>query len=107
VKIDTLNELNDSELQAVIARSDEILTARDRQRKEKAIEDARAILAGAGLSLKDIAKPQKNGAKGHVYHAGRRYEHPTNKTLIWNGKGQKPNWLRELETQGGKAVELP
>ena len=63
-----------------------------------------------GLSLKDLAKakPLKNGnAKGPAYHAGHQYQHPTNKALTWNAKGQKPNWLRELETSGAKAVELP
>lgn len=107
MKIDTLDALKDEELQAVIARSDELLKQRDRERKDKAMEDARAILASAGLSLKDIAKPQKNGSKGPVYHAGRQYQHPANKTLIWNARGQKPTWLRELEAQNGKAVELP
>lgn len=34
------------------------------------------------------------------------YQHPTDKTLVWNAKGQKPNWLRELEGQGGRAVEI-
>jgi hypothetical protein len=27
--------------------------------------------------------------------------------LIWNAMGQKPNWLRELEREGGKALEVP
>ena len=107
MKLDTLNELNDEELQAVIARSDELLKQRDRERKEKAMEEARAILAGVGLNLKDIAKPHKNGNKGPVYRAGRQYQHPANKNLTWNAKGQKPTWLWELEAQGGKAVELP
>ena len=47
--------------------------------------------AEVGLSLKDVAKPQKNGNKGPVYHAGRQYQHPVNKTLTWNARGQKPN----------------
>jgi hypothetical protein len=35
------------------------------------------------------------------------YQHPAKKELTWNAKGQKPNWLRELEAQGGKPVEVP
>jgi hypothetical protein len=35
------------------------------------------------------------------------YQHPSDKTLVWLAKGQKPNWLRELEAEGGKAVEVP
>jgi hypothetical protein len=46
-------------------------------------------------------------AKGPVYKGGHSYQHPTNKALIWKAKGQKPNWVRELETQGIKPVELP
>ena len=61
-----------------------------------------------GLSLKDVAagKAPKNGGKGPVYRKGTQYQHPTNKALTWNGGGQKPNWLRELEASGGKAVEV-
>jgi len=108
VKLDSLNDLKDEELQGVIARSNELLQERDRQRKEKAVEEARAILAVAGLSLRDVAsgKPHKNGSKSQAYHAGRQYQHPTNKGLVWNAKGQKPTWLRELEASGGKAVEV-
>jgi DNA-binding protein H-NS len=103
--VELLDKLDDEGLQGVIDRSNELLKERDRQRKEKALEQARAILSGVGLSLKDVATGKKNGNKGPVYHSGRQYQHPANKALTWNAKGQKPTWLRELETQGGKAVE--
>jgi hypothetical protein len=105
---DSLEKCGDDELRAVAARCEELLAERDRQRKDKALEQARAILAGAGLSLKDVAagKPQKNGGKGPVYHGGHTYQHPSDKTKTWNAKGQKPTWLRELEASGGKAVEV-
>jgi DNA-binding protein H-NS len=109
MKIDTLDALKDEEIQAIIARSNELLTERDRQRKDKALEQARAILSGAGLSLKDVAsgKPGRNGnGKAATYHAGHQYQHPSNKTLTWNGKGQKPHWLRDIEAGGGKPIEL-
>ena len=108
MKLDSLNDLKDEELQAVIGRSNELLKERDRQRKDKAVEEARAILAGAGLSLKDVAAGKTKGGNGKApaYHAGHQYQHPTNKGLTWNGKGQKPTWLRELEASGGKAVEV-
>jgi len=72
------------------------------------MEQARAILAGAGLSLRDLAfrKAHKTGPKAPVYHGGHQYQSPTNKALMWNAKGQKPGWLRELEASGGKAVEV-
>jgi hypothetical protein len=107
MKMDTLDALEDADLRAVIARAEELLAQHDRERKAAALEQARAILSGAGLNLRDIAAKPKNGNKGPVYHGGRQYQHPTNKALIWKAKGQKPGWLRELEASGGKAVELP
>src|SRR5580658_10699059 len=102
--LDSLEKCGDDELRTAIARCEELLEQRDRQRKEKAMEQARATLAAVGLTLKDLNGKTK--AKGPVYRGGHQYQHPTNKTLIWKGHGQKPNWLRELEASGGKAVEV-
>jgi hypothetical protein len=107
IKLDTLDALNDEELRGVIAHSHGLLKKRDEERKAKALSDARAILASVGLSLKDInGAGKKKPVKGSLYKGGQLYQHPTDKTLVWNAKGQKPNWLRELEGQGGKALEL-
>ena len=74
MKLDSLEGLKDDELQAVIGKSNELLQERDRQRKDKALGEARALLESVSLSLKDVAatKPQKNGGnKSVAYHAGR------------------------------------
>jgi DNA-binding protein H-NS len=102
-----LDELKDDELRVVIEESQGLLKRRDEGRKAKAIENARTLLASVGLSLKDInGKSRGKSAKAPAYKGGHHYQHPTNKTLMWNAKGQKPNWLRELEAAGGKAVEI-
>ena len=108
LKADLLNDLEDEELQTVIGQCNELLKQRDKQRKDEALEKARAILAIAGLKLSDVAagKSHKNGSKAPVYHGGHQYQHPTNKALTWNAKGQKPGWLRELEAEGRRAVEM-
>jgi hypothetical protein len=108
MKLDSLEGLNDNDLQAVIARSEELLRLRDEDRKAKALSEARALLAAAGLSLKDVAARGKAARHGKAapYHAGTLYQHPTNKALVWNAKGQKPGWLRELEGEGVKPVEV-
>jgi DNA-binding protein H-NS len=106
--LDSLEKCADDELRAVIARAEELLAQHDRQRKDKALEQARAILAGAGLNLRDVAngKP-KTGSKGPAYHGGRQYQHPTDKTKVWAAKGQKPQWIRELEAEGRRPIEVP
>jgi DNA-binding protein H-NS len=107
MKLDTLDALQNTELQTVIARCEELLKARDAERKAKALIDARALLASAGLSMKDLTgKGRGKSAKGAVYKSGSSYQHPANKTLIWSAKGQKPNWLRDLEAEGRRPIEI-
>ncbi len=107
--LESLEKLQDDELRVVIGRSHEILGDRDKKRKEKAMEEARAILLRVGLTPQDLAGKSSRGRSATVktpsYQSGRQYQHPTNQTLTWNAKGQKPRWLRDLEAQGGKPVE--
>ena len=105
MKTDTLDTLNDDELRAVIARAQELLKTHDAERKERALAEARALLSSVGLSLKAVAG--KSARRSVVYRGGRHYRHPANPDLMWNAKGQKPNWLRALEREGGKAIEMP
>ena len=107
MKLDSLENLKDEELQAVITRAGELLKEHDRQRKDKALADAGAILAAAGLSLKDVARKGRAKTKAPSYRGGHQYQHPAKKELLWNAKGQKPGWLRQLEAEGGHAVEVP
>jgi len=106
IKPDMLDAFSDEELAEVKILADRLLKHRDEERKAKALETARVTLAAAGLSLKDLARAKTRPAKGPSYKGGHTYQHPTNKSLTWNAKGQKPNWLRELEAEGGLAVEV-
>jgi hypothetical protein len=107
IKDDMLDAFSDEEIHKVKALADKVLKFRDDERKAKAMEQARATLAAVGLSFKDIVKGKIRPAKGPQYKGGCLYQHPANKTLVWNAKGQKPKWLRELEREGGKAIERP
>jgi DNA-binding protein H-NS len=107
MKLETLDNLNDADLQAVITRAGDLLKQRDCDRKDKAKEDARAILAAAGLSFKDLnGKSKPKAVKAPVYHTGHTYQHPTDKSLTWNGKGKRPAWIVALESKSEKAVEV-
>ena len=104
---DMLDALSDDELRLAIEHAQGLLKQRDEDRKAKAINDARALLASVGLSLKDVkGKAKARGTKSVAYHSGHQYQHPANKALIWNGKGKKPGWLTALEADGVRAVEV-
>jgi DNA-binding protein H-NS len=119
ISIAMLSELQDGELRSTIKQAEGILKQRDDARKAKAIldaravqaralNDARAVLESAGLSLKDLSGNGKRKAtRSPVYRSGHAYLHPADKTLVWNARGKKPGWLVELEREGGKATERP
>ena len=106
MKMETLETLKDEELRAVIDRANELLSERDRQRKDKAMGEARALLASVGLSLKDLNGSGKKASKGIVYRKGVTYQHPTNKALVYGGHGKKPHWLAALEAEGKAPIEV-
>jgi len=118
IKLDLLDALTDSELGEVEAYSQALKQRRDEERKAKAMDEARAlqaealkkaeaVLAIAGLKLKDLnGKGKGRAPKKRAYHTGHQYQHPTNKALNWNGKGKKPAWLTALEAEGGAAREV-
>jgi DNA-binding protein H-NS len=105
MNLDLLERLGDDDLRAVDARCLELLKQHDTERKEKALAEARATLAAVGLSLKDLTRKSPK-AKAPVYHSGHQYQHPTNRALVWPGKGKKPGWLTTLESEGKAALEV-
>jgi hypothetical protein len=107
IKQDMLDAYSEDEIVQVRDLTIRVLKRLDESKKAKAIEDARATLAAAGLSFKDVARAKAKPAKGPQYIGGRTYQHPTDKTLLWNAKGQKPKWLRDLEADGVKTLGIP
>jgi hypothetical protein len=105
MKTDMLDTLNDNDLRAVIARAQELLKNHDKERKEHALAEARTLLSSVGLSLKAVAG--RSPKRAPAYRGGHHYQHPAKPDLVWNARGQKPGWLRELERDGGKPAERP
>ena len=106
IRQDMLDAFSDEELGEVKLLADRLLKSRDDERKAKAMDAARATLAAAGLTLKDLVKTKVKVVKGPQYKGGRSYQHPVNKALVWNAKGKKPKWLTEMEVSGETAIEL-
>jgi DNA-binding protein H-NS len=110
-----LETLDDAQLQDLMRRAGELLKERERQRQRDAIEQARAILASAGLSVQDMLdgvgrtkasgsarKPAAGGADAaSARKGGTRYANPANPSQIYEkGRGRTPNWFRELSARG-------
>ena len=107
-KTETLDTLKDEELTGIIGYAQILLKTRQEKREEDALETAATAMRAAGLTvnMKQLrAMAKKAASNGKPYKAGTQYQHPEKKELTWNGKGQKPNWIRELETAGKRPLE--
>jgi DNA-binding protein H-NS len=102
-----LDKMTDEELSLTIERAQQTLMERDRERKAEAMKQARTVLEKVGLSLKDLAAAGKKATAGkHARADGKVFRHPGNPNLEWGGRGNKPQWLRDLEATGGKPIEV-
>ena len=71
-KTDLLDALSDKELDELEAYSQALKKRRDEQRKAKAMDEAKAILAAAGISLTDLKGKAKGRPPKAVKARGKR-----------------------------------
>ena len=110
-----LESLDHAGLQEVMRRAGELLKERERGRQREAIEQARAILAGAGLTVQDLmsnggrpAGPTKGKKAGAGGRAGARYANPADPSQVYApGRGRAPRWYGELKAKGELPEPLP
>ena len=119
-----LESLDDAALQEILRRAGELLREREHARQRDAIERARAILAGAGLSVQDMLggtgrgaaggkAGRRTGADGYAGSTsaaprkGARYANPDNPAQIHErGRGREPNRFKALRERGELAEPL-
>lgn len=83
-----------------------LLEIRLRERKARAMMQARAILEEAGVSPRELARTKADKKQGLVVKQGVTYVNPDNPSESWTaGKGRRPKWLNELAVNGGAALE--
>jgi hypothetical protein len=101
VTLEMMKALTDDDLRAAIDYAQTELKERDRQRKEQALQQAKAILAQAGLSLSELSKLKIKG-NNKATHAGMIFTNPANPAQVYEpGKGRPPGWFTK---HGGKPV---
>ncbi len=97
-----LNGLSDADIQKLIEDGQELLKARAKQRREEALEAAKAALAGAGLTPQDlIAATRKRSTGAAALPSGQKFVNPDNPKQTWtSGRGRRPTWFQALERAG-------
>jgi DNA-binding protein H-NS len=78
-----------------------IVEIRDIER-DKAVAEARALLASRGFSLDDLTS-KKRKSKGA---AVAKYRNPADASQVWVGRGKRPEWFKQALAAGKSAKDL-
>lgn len=102
IDLPDLSSLGIPDLQRLRAAVDARIEKLEKQQRAAAFRAVEDLAKRHGLSKGDLAA-RYNGA-----HAGerKRYRHPSNPALTWNGRGRRPQWLEEHLAKGGRLEEL-
>lgn len=99
---DQLKALDDNQLRAVIDQAGTLLKEREADRKQKAIEEAKAKLAAVGLTFRDVVKTKTDKGKARApLPPGQSYVNPSDSSQTYTtGRGRPPKWFAELQAKG-------
>jgi len=86
-----LESLSDDELREVAERAPRLLAEREKQRRHAVLEEVKAKLAGAGLSLRDLSR--SHARKGRAESPAAPIVNPDDPSQTWTpGRGRRPKW---------------
>lgn len=95
-----LDKLSESDLQAVIVNAEKELQVRKDKKRKEVIAEIRKLAASIGVTVEISESGKALARKGRKVPP--KYQHPTDPSKQWSGRGMKPNWLKELLVKGQK-----
>jgi len=118
-----LTTLSLGELQKLKAQIEKQIGNREKQQRDKAMDEIKSIAAKYGLKLADVvvetatARPsvgrksaaKKTAVKKQVAPSEKKvlYRHPENPELTWGGgRGRRPQWIKDWEATGQTLDEI-
>jgi DNA-binding protein H-NS len=103
-----LSKYTAAELRQLKKDIDSELTTRRKEDARKAQQELKEVAEKYGFSLTDLvagtpsrSASQSGRAKGPV-----RFQHPSDASKTWTGRGRKPGWIKEWEADGRSLEDL-
>ena len=78
--------------------------SRHKEDAKKAQQEMKQVAERYGFTLNDLVpgqQPAKTRAKGKA-----QFQHPTDPSKTWTGRGRKPAWIKDWEAEGRSLDEL-
>lgn len=100
--VDTVKQFESGYLRDLSTIIDDVLKSRKKQDRQNAIAEIHKIANNAGIPIKELLNMKIDGRTGVRGPAPIKYQHPSDSTLTWTGRGRMPLWL-EKEEEAGKS----
>lgn len=102
-------DLTQYSLEELVAHREEvdkaIVAIRDVEIK-KLREETQARAKALGVPLEEVFGVANKKSASAVVKGQPMYQHPTDKSKTWTGKGKPPNWIKEHEALGKSRIDL-
>ncbi len=82
---------------------DKEIQGRRKEDAKKAQQELKQVAERYGFALSDLVGAQTPKTRGK---AKARFQHPTDATKTWSGRGRKPAWVKDWEATGRSLEEL-
>lgn len=101
-----LSKYSSQELRQLKKDIDREIESRRKEDAKKAQQEIKQVAERYGFNLTDLvggqpSKPKTTRAKGKV-----RFQHPSDASKTWSGRGRKPVWIKEWEASGRSLDEI-
>ncbi|MFH1658180.1 MAG: H-NS histone family protein [Pseudomonadota bacterium] len=93
-----------AELKSLIAQIPKEIERREKEEKIKARKEIEAFAAERGFVLSDLLG--ESPVKKERVPVAVKYQHPTDATLAWTGRGRQPKWVVSYLSNGGELSQL-
>ena len=97
-----LEKLSVEELESLKNDVDKMLRKKEAERLEEARKEVQQRAKDLGFSLSDLV----GGKKGKGSGLPPKYQHPTDKSKTWSGRGRRPQWVKDAIAQGKSLDDL-
>lgn len=80
-----------------------------KEQRDTKLKEAKEIIKQFGFTANDLGitpKPNKKAVGTIKTTFEAKYQHPTDKSLVWVGRGAYPKWVKDFLAGGGGLVDL-
>ncbi|MDR9432751.1 MAG: H-NS histone family protein [Spiribacter sp.] len=82
---------------------DKEISARRKDDAKKAQQELKSVAERYGFTLSDLVAGQSKKTRSQTKV---RFQHPSDASKTWSGRGRKPMWVKEYEASGRSLEEL-